>query len=37
MSVTKHSTESQLLKYIGLTDDEVADEYEKAVNNIKKS
>jgi len=37
MSVTKHSSESQLLKYIGLTDDEVADEYEKAVSNIKKS
>jgi integrase len=32
MSVTKHATESQLLKYIGLTDDEIADEYEKAVN-----
>ncbi len=31
MSVTKHATESQLLKYIGLTDDEIADEYEKAI------
>jgi hypothetical protein len=37
MSVTKHATESQLLKYIGLTDDEVADEYEKAVNSINKA
>lgn len=34
MSVTKHATESQLLKYIGLTDDEIADEYEKAINKI---
>jgi integrase len=32
MSVTKHATESQLLKYIGLTDDEIADEYEKAIS-----
>jgi hypothetical protein len=35
MSVTKHATETQLLKYIGLTDDEIADEYEKAINKIK--
>ncbi|MDI6046309.1 tyrosine-type recombinase/integrase [Flavobacterium yafengii] len=34
MSVTKHATESQLLKYIGLTDDEIADEYEKAIKKI---
>ena len=34
MSVTKHATESELLKYIGLTDDEIADEYEKAINKI---
>jgi integrase len=35
MSVTKHATESQLIKYIGLTDEEIADTYEKAINKIK--
>ena len=31
MSITKHATETQLIKYIGLTDEEVADAYEKAL------
>lgn len=31
MSVTKHATEAQLIKYIGLTDEDVADAYEKAI------
>lgn len=34
LSVTKHATETQLIKYIGLTDDDVADAYEKAINKI---
>jgi len=34
LSVTKHATETQLIKYIGLTDDEVADAYEKAISKI---
>ena len=34
LSVTKHATESQLIKYIGLSDDDVADAYEKAINKI---
>lgn len=35
LSVTKHATEAQLIKYIGLTAEEVADAYEKAINEIK--
>ena len=34
LSVTKHATETQLIKYIGLSDDDVADAYEKAINKI---
>jgi integrase len=30
MSVTKHATETQLIKYIGLSDEDIADAYEKA-------
>jgi hypothetical protein len=30
MSVTKHSTESMLIKYIGFSDEEIADLYEAA-------
>ena len=36
MSVTKHATESQLLKYIGLTDDDVADAYQKEIEKLKR-
>ena len=31
MSVTKHATEIQLHKYLGLTDDEIADQYDAAL------
>lgn len=31
MSVTKHATEAQLIKYIGLSDEDIADAYEKAL------
>ncbi|TDE02730.1 tyrosine-type recombinase/integrase [Flavobacterium sandaracinum] len=31
MSITKHATETQLIKYIGLTDEDIADAYEKAL------
>jgi integrase len=31
MSVTKHATETQLIKYIGLTDEDIADAYEKEI------
>ena len=34
LSVTKHATETQLIKYIGLTDDDVADAYEKAIKEV---
>lgn len=34
LSVTKHATETQLIEYIGLSDDEVADAYEKSINKI---
>jgi predicted GIY-YIG superfamily endonuclease len=35
MSVTKHSSEAQLIKYMGLSDDEIADKYEKEIKKLK--
>jgi integrase len=35
MSVTKHSSEAQLIKYMGLSDDEIADKYEKEIEKLK--
>jgi integrase len=36
MSVTKHSTEKQLIDYIGATDEEVADTFQKAREKLKR-
>jgi integrase len=36
MSITKHATETQLIKYIGLTDEDIADVYEKETIAAKK-
>jgi integrase len=36
MSVTKHSTEKQLIEYVGGTDEDVADAYQKEIEKLKR-
>jgi hypothetical protein len=36
MSVTKHSSEKQLIEYVGATDEKVADAYQKAIEKLKR-